>query len=237
MKQGLFLFFLFACHGLFSQNLPSLLTGRNINATFSITAYDSNAKEWGIAVATNNIYVGNSTVYVQAGLGAFSVIAETEPAYAINGFEQLKQGKSIRDAIEYTMKTDPEVYLRQVTGIDQQGNSFSFTGSSWKYQKGYAGCLSGKSYVVMGNQLGDSVLALMPTTFEKTGGTLAQRLLAALRAGEKAGGQVTGKQSAALVVKGTDNEWFNNIDLRVDNSKEPFADLQRLLNYHYGRVK
>jgi hypothetical protein len=95
MKQVLLFFFLLACHGLFSQNLPSLLTGRNINATFSITAYDSSVKEWGIAVATNNIYVGNSTVYVQAGPGAFSVIAETEPAYAINVFEQLKQGKSI----------------------------------------------------------------------------------------------------------------------------------------------
>ncbi len=59
----------------FAQNLPSLLTGRNINATFSITAYDSAAQEWGIAVATNNIYVGNSTVYITPGLGAFSVIA------------------------------------------------------------------------------------------------------------------------------------------------------------------
>ncbi len=125
----------------------------------------------------------------------------------------------------------------QVSGIDLHGNSFSFTGSSWKYQKGHAGSLSGKSYVVMGNQLGDSVLALMSVTFEKAAGTLAQRLLAALIAGEKAGGQVTGKQSAALVVKGTDNEWFNNIDLRVDNSKEPFSDLQRLLNYHYGRIR
>jgi len=56
-------------------------------------------------------------------------------------------------------------------------------------------------------------------------------------AGQKAGGQVTGKQSAALVVKGTNNEWFNNIDLRVDDSRDPFGDLTRLLNYHYGRIR
>jgi uncharacterized Ntn-hydrolase superfamily protein len=227
---------LFCSAGSAAQNLPSLVNGRNINATFSITAYDETAKEWGIAVATNNIYVGNSTVYIQPGVGAFSVIAETEPAYAVNGFEQLKQGRSIREAIEFTMQKDPERYLRQVAGIDSRGNGFAFTGSSWKYQQGAAGYLVGKDYVVMGNQLGDSVLRNMSVTFEKTSGTLARRLLAALLAGERAGGQITGKQSAALSVKGTRNEWFNNIDLRVDDSKEPFHDLQRLLNEHYGRI-
>jgi uncharacterized Ntn-hydrolase superfamily protein len=229
--------FLASSPGLFSQNLPSLITGRNINATFSIVGYDAGAREWGVAVATNNIYVGNSTVYIQPGLGAFSVIAETEPAYAINGFEQLRSGKSIREAIGYTMKNDSDAYLRQVSGIDSLGNCFAFTGSAWKYQKGYAGHFIGKGYVVMGNQLADSVLLRMSSTFEKTAGTLAQRLLAALIAGERAGGQVTGKQSAALAVKGANNEWFNNIDLRVDNSRDPFGDLQILLNYHYGRIR
>ena len=87
-------------HHALAQNLPSLLTGKNVYSTFSITAYDSAAQEWGIAVATNNIYVGNSTVYVRPGVGAFSVIAETEPAYAHNGFDQLQQGRSIKEAIE-----------------------------------------------------------------------------------------------------------------------------------------
>ncbi len=220
-----------------TQNLPSLLTGRNINATFSITAYDSTAQEWGIAVATNNIYVGNSTVYIEPGLGAFSVIAETEPAYAYNGFDQLRQGKSIREAIGYTSKTDSLVYLRQVAGIDRYGNTFAFTGASWKYQKGFAGSLAGPHYVVMGNQLAPEVLSRMSAAFTATTGTLAQRLLAAIVAGQKAGGQITGKQSAALVVKGPNNIWFNNIDLRVDDSRDPFGDLTRLLNYHYGRIR
>jgi uncharacterized Ntn-hydrolase superfamily protein len=220
-----------------SQNLPSLLSGKNLNATFSIVAFDSTAQEWGIAVATNNIYVGNSTVYIEPGLGAFSVIAETAPEYALNGFDQLKNGATIRSAIEYTMQKDADVCLRQVSGIDRFGNTFAFTGSAWKYQKGFAGSLVRNGYVVMGNQLADSVLSAMSSAFAIEKGPLAKRLLAALLAGQAAGGQVPGKQSAALVVKGTRNEWFNNIDLRVDDSGNPFADLQRLLNYHYGRIQ
>lgn len=221
----------------YAQNLPSLVTGKNINATFSIIALDSSAQEWGIAVATNNIYVGNSTIYVQPGLGAFSVIAETEPKYAIQGFEQLKQGKTIRQAITYTMEQDSERYLRQVSGIDSRGNCFAFTGSTWAYQKGFAGSVTGKGYVVMGNQLSAGVLSSMASTFEQTKGTLAQRLVAALLAGQQSGGQIQGKQSAALMVKGSRNEWYNNIDLRVDNAKDPFSELTKLLNYHYGRIR
>lgn len=220
-----------------AQNLPSLLLNKNINSTFSIIAYDSAASEWGIAVATNNIYVGNSTVYVQPGVGAFSVIAETQPAYAINGFKQLKAGKTIKQAVMYTQMHDDEPELRQVSGIDAHGNVYAFTGAALKYWKGASTHIMGKGFVVMGNQLADSVLVNMYSTFSTSAGSLAQRLLLALVAGQQAGGQITGKQSAALVVKGSHNEWFNQIDLRVDNSKTPFDDLQKLLQYHYGRIK
>jgi uncharacterized Ntn-hydrolase superfamily protein len=221
----------------YSQNLPSLLLNRNINSTFSILAYDETAKEWGIAVATNNIYVGNSTIYIQPGLGAFSVIAETEPSYAINGFEELKKGKSIQQAIEFTKQKDAEWYNRQVSGIDAKGNVYAFTGAALKYWQGTCTYIFAKGFVVMGNQLGDSVLIKMKDTYQSTSGTLAERLLKSLIAGQNAGGQITGKQSAALVVKGSNNEWYNQIDLRVDNSTSPFNDLQKLLNYHYGRIR
>ena len=237
MKKVALIFLVSLCHRAIAQNLPSLLTGKNIYSTFSITAYDSAAQEWGIAVATNNICVGNSTVYVKPGLGAFSVIAETLPDYAYNGFSQLEKGKTIREAIEYTSANDSEVYLRQVAGIDKQGHTFAFTGASWKYQKGFAGTLAGPNFVAMGNQLAPDVLKQMSATFQSTTGTLAQRLLAALVAGQKAGGQIEGKQSAALVVKGTNNIWYNDIDVRVDDSHDPFGDLARLLNYHYGRIR
>ena len=232
----LLLLFLFVFQSGYSQNLPSLLLNRNINSTFSILAYDKDKQEWGIAVATNNIYVGNSTIYITPGLGAFSVIAETEPAYAINGFKQLKKGKTIEQAIQFTQKADSGFYERQVSGIDAKGNVYAFTGDALKYWMGTSTHKLGRGFVVMGNQLADSVLTDMFTTFEKSTGTLAERLLKSLIAGQNTGGQISGKQSAALVVKGSNNEWFNQIDLRVDNSKTPFEDLQKLLNYHYGRI-
>ncbi|UII79552.1 DUF1028 domain-containing protein [Flagellimonas sp. CMM7] len=224
----------FATYG---QNLPSLLTEKNINSTFSILAYDENAEEWGIAVATNNIYVGNSTIYIEPEVGAFSVIAETEPKYGVNGLEKLKEGKSIEQAIVETKDEDDEAYYRQISGIDAKGNVFAFTGKSLKYWNGKAAQILGKNYVVIGNQLADEVLNEMSKSFESSEGTLAERLLKSLIAGQNAGGQISGKQSAAVVVKGSNNEWYNQIDLRVDNSKEPIKELKTLMDYHYGRIR
>ncbi len=219
------------------QNLPSLLLERDINSTFSILAYDEETQEWGIAVATNNICVGNSTIYLEPGVGGFSVIAETEPAYGLIGLQNLQSGKTVQKSILDVRDKDEEANYRQVSGIDARGSVFAFTGSSLKYWKGEASQMLGKGYVVMGNQLAEGVLKSMSTAFEKAAGTLAERLLASLVAGQRAGGQVSGKQSAAVVVKGTDNEWFNQIDLRVDNSKRPIEELQTLMNYHYGRIR
>lgn len=219
-----------------SQNLPSLLTERNINATFSIIAYDETTQEWGIAVATDNIYVGNSTVYIEPGLGAFSVIAETNPEYAIEGFKKLQEGKSIKEAITEVRSKDKNANLRQVSGIDANGNVYAFTGESLKYWKGNSSTLIGEKYVVMGNQLEVDVLTAMSKAFIDAKGTLAQRLLASIQAGQDAGGQVSGKQSVAIVVKGLNNAWYNQIDLRVDHSKTPFKDLKVLMDFHYGRI-
>ncbi|WP_055392312.1 DUF1028 domain-containing protein [Flagellimonas eckloniae] len=224
----------FATYG---QNLPSLLTEKNINSTFSILAYDEDAQEWGIAVATNNIYVGNSTIYIEPEVGAFSVIAETEPKYGVNGLEKLKEGKSIEQAIVETKDEDDENNYRQISGIDAKGNVFAFTGKSLKYWNGKAAQILGRNYVVIGNQLANEVLSEMSKSFEKSEGTLAERLLKSLIAGQNAGGQISGKQSAAVVVKGSNNEWYNQIDLRVDNSKEPIKELKTLMDYHYGRIR
>ena len=220
-----------------AQNLPSLLKEKNINATFSITAFDASEQEWGIAVATNNIYVGNSTIYIEPGVGAFSVIAETEPKYALEGFQKLKSGKTIVQAIRETKAKDPQAHYRQVSGIDAKGAVYAFTGAALPYWKGKAGVVFGEGFIVMGNQLGDNVLTTMATTFETAKGSLAERLLKSLAAGQAAGGQLSGKQSAAVVVKGTKNEWYNQIDLRVDHSNTPVSDLQQLMDFHYGRIR
>jgi uncharacterized Ntn-hydrolase superfamily protein len=221
----------------YSQNLPSLLTGKNINSTFSILAYDANSKEWGIAVATNNICVGNSTIYIEPKIGAFSVIAETEPKYGIKGLEKLKDGKSIKQAIIEVKENDKHSNFRQISGIDSNGNVYAFTGKSLKYWNGNSSEILGKNYVVIGNQLFDNVLSEMSKAFENSKGTLSKRLLESLIAGQNAGGQISGKQSAAIVVKGANNEWYNQIDLRVDNSKKPIEELKTLMDYHYGRIK
>ncbi|MEO0528768.1 MAG: DUF1028 domain-containing protein [Bacteroidota bacterium] len=198
---------------MFGQNLPSLLTDKNINSTFSILAYDESAQEWGIAVATNNIYVGNSTIYIAPKVGAFSVIAETEPNYGIKGLEKLSAGKSIEQAIIEVRDTDNGANYRQVAGMDASGHVFAFTGGSLKYWNGHSSEILGNDYVVLGNQLAENVLTDMSKTFENSKGTLAKRLLESLVAGQKAGGQISGKQSAALVVKGTDHMWYDQIDL------------------------
>ena len=236
-KNRTLLLLLGICNIAISQNLPSLISDKNINSTFSIVAYDADSQEWGIAVATNNVYVGNSTVYIEPGIGAFSVIAETEPRYGIKGLEQLKKGSSVKEAIQYTRETDSEAHFRQVAGIDANGNVYAFTGEALKYWNGRASTRLGKGFVVLGNQLEDEVLSKMATVYENTKGTLAERLLNSLVAGQNTGGQISGKQSAAVVVKGLNNEWYNQIDLRVDNSKNPLKDLQTLMNYHYGRIR
>lgn len=221
----------------FTQNLPSLFSERNINSTFSIVAYDSIAQEWGIAVATDNIYVGNSTIYIKPGVGAFSVIAETEPMYGLNGLAQLEAGSTIQDAILFSKNQDSQNHYRQVSGINAQGEGYAFTGDALANWKGVSTHFLGDQFVVMGNQLEPKVLERMAQTFQDSRGPLAKRLLKSLLAGQAAGGQVSGKQSAALVVKGSNNEWYNQVDLRVDHSKTPFQDLQQLLNYHYGRIR
>ena len=149
----------------------------------------------------------------------------------------LKEGSNIEESIIFTKKQDEESHYRQVSGLDKDGNAYAFTGEALKFWDGKAAHVIGDKYVVMGNQLDDAVLESMANVFENSKGTLAERLLGSLLAGQKAGGQISGKQSAALVVKGLNNDWYNQIDLRVDHSDQPFEELQVLMNYHYGRIR
>jgi len=236
MKPVLLLISALSVTALPAQNIQSLLSGRDINSTFSIIAIDKKSKEIGVAVATNNIYVGASTVHIDPEVGGFSIIAETEPDYALNGLRALKEGKRIQEAIEITKRADRSAYNRQVAGISVTGDRYAFTGSSVKYWKGNTGHFIGPDYIVLGNQLADSVLARMASTFESTEGALSFRLLESLVAGQINGGQLSGKRSAALVVKGIENEWYNQVDIRVDNSDKPVWELQRIYNFQQGRI-
>jgi uncharacterized Ntn-hydrolase superfamily protein len=219
-----------------AQNLPSLLNQRNTNSTFAIVAYDSETQKWGIAVATNNIYVGNSTIYIAPGVGAAAVIAETEPIYGINALKKMRQGFTPAQAANFTLRTDSMPDYRQLGIVDKFGHSYGYTGHALSYWKGTAAHITGKGYVVMGNQLADSVLVEMVRAYETTHASFPQRLIASIAAGQQAGGQITGKQSAALKVDGLETTWNNRIDLRVDNDTDPIPNLKKLLNYHEGRI-
>jgi len=219
-----------------SQNLVSTLHNLEITSTYAIIGLDTATGEIGIAVATNNISVGNSTIYLNPEIGAVSVIADTEPDYGLNGLQELAAGSSIKAALEATRVKDENSDFRQVAGMDLKGNTYSFTGESLRYWQGDSGNISGNNCVVIGNQLGDSVLVKMITSFENSDKSLTERLLAAMIVGFRSGGQLSGERSAALVVKGKNNEWFQNYDLRVDNSSTPLHDLQVLYDYHQGRI-
>ncbi|MEO1713087.1 MAG: DUF1028 domain-containing protein [Bacteroidota bacterium] len=239
MLRSLFFFLFFLLGSItisWCQNVPSLLADRDINATFAILAYDPHDQMWGAAVATNNLAVGNSTIYIEPGVGAFVIIAETEPAYAHQGFSLLQNGASIQEAVEATRKADDDRHYRQVAALDAKGLGYAFTGEALKYWPGQSGHYLGDYFIVLGNQLADSVLVEMARAFTEHQGLLAEGLLKALVAGQKAGGQYNGKQSAALYVEGVDRTWYETVDLRVDHSETPFADLEQLWLYYQGRI-
>jgi len=231
-------FFLLLCstYTVCAQNIQSLLLERDIQSTFAIIGLDPETEELGIAVATNNIYVGNSTIYIKPGVGAIATIAETQPEYGIIGLKKLEEGEPIDQILDELKAKDEDARFRQIGGLDANGIGYAFTGESVKYWSGVSGQLIGQHYVVLGNQLAPKVLEEMAKTFEDHQGALPDRLLESLLAGQRCGGQISGKQSAALVVKGPRNQWYNQIDLRVDHSKSPFQDLKQLWNFHQGRI-
>ena len=152
----------------------------------------------GVCVSTAAPAVGSRVPHVEARVGAIATQAETIVLYGINGLRLLKMGFSPQTALETMLKEDSDRESRQVIIIDREGRSVAFTGretSDWK------GHLIGKDYVVAGNMLvGNSVVDAMAQVFESSEEELSERLMKALEAGQKAGGDKRGKTSAALLV-------------------------------------
>jgi uncharacterized Ntn-hydrolase superfamily protein len=199
--------------------------------TFSIVAYDPDQKEWGVGVASRVLAVGAVVPYAKAGVGAVATQSFTNKTYGPNGLKLLADGKTPEDVIKVLTSEDKLADLRQVGLIDAKGNVAHFTG---KKCNPYAGAKSGKNYCCQGNLLaGEAVINDMAKAFEETQGRLAWRIMAALTAAEKAGGDKRGKQSAALLIVkdqagylGSDDRY---VDLRVDDHKEPVTELARLV--------
>ncbi|RSD25189.1 DUF1028 domain-containing protein [Mesobacillus subterraneus] len=198
--------------------------------TFSIVGYDPQEKEWGIAVQSKFLGVGAVVPFAKAGVGAVATQSYANTAYGPQALELMAQGKSAEEVMELITKNDPDKEMRQVGLIDAEGNPATFTGT---YCYDWAGGVTGKHFAAQGNILVDeNTVKAMAETFGSTEGSLAHRLLQALNAGQLAGGDSRGQQSAALLVvkeKGGYGGYNDRyIDLRVDDHPEPITELIRI---------
>jgi uncharacterized Ntn-hydrolase superfamily protein len=195
--------------------------------TFSIVARCAKTSALGVCVATAVPAVGSVVPHAEEGVGAIATQAYTEIFYGIKGLQLLKMGFSPQTALETMLKEDKNREVRQVTIIDKDGRTAAFTGKKTIDWKGH---LTGKNYAVAGNMLIRSkVIEAMAGTFENSKGELAERLMKALEAGQKAGGDKRGKVSAALLVVGERQiETRPFLDLRVDEHQNPVKELRRI---------
>jgi uncharacterized Ntn-hydrolase superfamily protein len=207
---------------------------RGVVATFSIVAFDPDTEALGVAVQSKFLAVGSIVPWARAGIGAVATQAMANYNYGPRGLELMSQGSSAQVTLETLISADEEREHRQLGVVDAEGRATTFTGSECFE---WAGGLTGEHYAAQGNILvGRQTVEAMAKTFEGTSGDLAGRLLAALDAGQQAGGDSRGKQSAALLVVregggyGGDND--RALDLRVDDHPEPIRELIRLRGLH-----
>ena len=199
-------------------------------ATFSIVAYDSVTQELGVAVQSRAFSVGMAVPWAEGGVGAIATQASTNESFGPLGLAMLRQGKSAPEVLRALIDADSGSAHRQVGVVDTRSRSAAHTGrdcSSW------AGHRTGTGYTIQGNILaGEAVVAEMERAFLSTPGELAARLLAALDAGQAAGGDKRGMQSAALLVVRPSDQYpeyrTRYIDLRVEDSKDPIRELRRV---------
>jgi uncharacterized Ntn-hydrolase superfamily protein len=204
--------------------------------TFSIVACDLEEQAWGVAVASKFPAVGAVVPWAQADAGAVATQSFANTSYGPRGLELMRNGISAEEALAKLLQEDKDRDLRQVSLVDVKGNSATFTGERcfpW------AGGVTGKGYAIQGNILkSNKVVPAIEKTFLKTKGSLPKRLHAALLAGDRAGGDKRGRQSAAIyVVKpnggygGFVDRW---IDYRVDDHADPvaLAKLGNLICWH-----
>jgi uncharacterized Ntn-hydrolase superfamily protein len=199
--------------------------------TFSIVARDPSTGELGVAVQSHWFSVGSVVPWAEAGVGAIATQSFVDSSYGPLGLTLIRAGRSAPDALKALLAGDEGRDVRQVAMIDAQGRVDAWTG---KNDIQSAGHHIGKDYSVQANlMMNDKIWPAMAAAFEATKGDLAERMLAALDAAQAAGGDIRGRQSAALIVvsgKPTGQAWKDRVfDLRVDDSTEPLKELRRLV--------
>lgn len=202
--------------------------------TYSIVAYDEKTGDMGVAVQSHWFSVGTIVTWGEAGVGVVATQSFVNPVFGPGGLELLKKGKTPQEAVDELIKSDEGREFRQLAILDSKGRAASFTGKSCIQP---AGNIVGKGFSVQANLMSnDNIWPAMEKAFINSKGALAERMLVALEAAENAGGDIRGKQSAALLVvraKSTGKIWEDRlVDLRVDDNEAPLVELRRLLNVH-----
>jgi len=202
--------------------------------TYSIVGFDPETGDLGVATASKFIAVGAVVPHARAGVGAIATQARANYLYGPRGLEMLASGLEPRAVLDALLGGDPEAELRQVGIIDSRGRVAAHTGSRCIDWKGHR---FGRNAVALGNILvGEAVLEAMVEAFESTEGELVDRLLAALQAGDRAGGDRRGKQSAAILVVRENGGFLGYgdryVDLRVDDHPEPVIELVRIFKLY-----
>jgi len=202
--------------------------------TFSICAFDHDTGELGIAVQSKFLAVGPVVPWARAGVGAVATQSFANTSYGPRGLELLASGLAPDAVMDRLLRDDPEREKRQVGIVDARGSAATFTGSECFE---WAGGVTGAAFCAQGNVLaGPAVVEGLVRGFTAARGTLAERLVAALQAGQRGGGDRRGMQSAALLVvkeKGGYGGWTDRyIDLRVDDHERPIEELERLLGLY-----
>jgi len=209
--------------------------------TFSLVACDLEARQWGVVVASKFLAVGAVVPWARAEVGAVATQASADVSYGPRGLELLAAGASAQETLDRLTRDDPGGPERQIGVVDAAGGSATFTGPECF---DWAGGRAGPGYAAQGNLLaGAAVVEALADTFEGTEGPLVERLLASLAAGDEAGGDRRGRQSAAVIVRETDGGYGGGtdilIDLRVDDHPDPVTELQRIYaihDLHFGRT-
>ncbi|HVR98538.1 MAG TPA: DUF1028 domain-containing protein [Thermoanaerobaculia bacterium] len=202
--------------------------------TYSIVARDPETGDFGVAVQSHWFQVGPSVPWAEAGVGAVATQSFVRVDYGPLGLKLMKEGKSAQEALDQLLAADPQKDVRQVAMVDAQGRAAAWTGPKCIQAAGHQ---TGKAFSVQANLMDKpTVWPVMARAFEAAQGDLADRMLAALEAAEKEGGDIRGRQSAALIVvraKSTGEPWRDRkVDLRVDDNPQPLSELRRLLQLH-----
>jgi uncharacterized Ntn-hydrolase superfamily protein len=208
-------------------------------STYSIVARDASTGELGVAVQSHWFSVGSVVAWAEAGVGAVATQSFVEVSYGPRGLELMGEGLSAGEALDRLREEDPHAEVRQVAFVDAEGRTAVFTGDRCIPMAGHR---KGAGYSVQANlMLTEDVPEAMERAYLASSGPLAERMLAALRAGQQAGGDIRGMQSAALLVvraEATDRPWTDRlVDLRVEDHSDPVDELARLLKMHRAYEK